>query len=130
MTKSLILVRGIPGAGKNTFAETIALGAPVISADDYFMRNGVYMFDKEQLGKAHRWCQNTATGYMVSGKPRIFVANTFTTEKEMKPYFDLAKNYGYAVFSIIVENRDGGKNVYNVLGETLTAMKERFNVKL
>ena len=35
----------------------------------------------------------------------IVVSNTFTMEWEMEPYYELAKKYGYKVFSIIVENR-------------------------
>jgi predicted kinase len=130
MSKSLILVRGIPGSGKTTFAETIAIGAPVISADDYFMQHGKYVFDKNKLGRAHLFCYNTTEGYMVGGKGRIFVANTFTTKKEMKPYYELAIKYGYTVFSIIVENRHGSKNVHDVPYGSLEAMRTRFDIEL
>jgi predicted kinase len=129
MAKSLILVRGLPGSGKTTFAKMLGTG-PVVSADDYFMQHGKYVFDKEKLGRAHQFCQNVTEGYMTGSKSRIYVANTFTTEKEMKPYYDLAKKYGYVVFSIIVENRHNGINIHNVPEDTLVAMKERFSIKL
>ena len=48
----------------------------------------------------------------------------------MKPYYELAEKYGYAVFSLIVENRHGGKNVHNVPEETLEKMRNRFEIKL
>ena len=56
--KILVLVRGIPGAGKTTFAEKLAwpLGAPVYSADDYFMKDGKYIFNVAGLGAAHAQC--------------------------------------------------------------------------
>lgn len=129
MAKSLILVRGLPGSGKTTFARMIGIG-PVVSADDYFMVNGKYVFDKDKLGKAHIYCRNETTAYMHEGKSRIYVANTFTTEEEMKPYFDLAKKYGYFVFSIIVENRHGHSSVHNVPETSVQTMKNRFNIKL
>jgi len=61
---------------------------------------------------------------------RIAVANTFTQEWEMKAYYDLAKEYGYTVFSLVVENRHNGVNVHNVPEEVLESMKNRFELKL
>jgi hypothetical protein len=60
----------------------------------------------------------------------IVVSNTFTQEWEMEVYFELAKNYGYTTFSIIVENRHGGVNEHGVPEDKLQAMKDRFQVKL
>jgi hypothetical protein len=48
----------------------------------------------------------------------------------MKDYFDMAKEYNYAVFSLVVENRHGGKNVHGVPEATLEAMEKRFDIKL
>ncbi len=61
---------------------------------------------------------------------RITVSNTFTQEWEMEPYFELAKKYGYKVFTVIVENRHGGINEHNVPEDKLEQMKNRFEVKL
>jgi hypothetical protein len=60
----------------------------------------------------------------------IVVSNTFTQEWEMKPYYDLSEQYGYRVYSIIVENRHGGINEHNVPEEKLEQMKHRFQIKL
>jgi len=48
----------------------------------------------------------------------------------MKPYYKMAEEFGYTVFSIIVENRHGGVNVHNVPAETIEKMKNRFSVEL
>ena len=61
---------------------------------------------------------------------KIVVSNTFTQEWEMEPYFTLAKEYGYTVFTIVVENRHGGTNVHNVPEDKIEQMKNRFEVKL
>ena len=61
---------------------------------------------------------------------KIAVSNTFTQEWEMDAYYELAKQYGYRVFSLIVENRHGGVNEHGVPEDKLEQMKTRFEVKL
>lgn len=130
--KLLILTRGIPGSGKTTFAHFMADSNeyPVISADDYFMVDNEYKYDRNLIGQAHAHCQSKTEKHMRAETERIFVANTFTTEREMQPYFDLAKKYGYKVFSIVIENRHGNINVHDVPKETIQKMKDRFDIKL
>jgi hypothetical protein len=60
----------------------------------------------------------------------VVVSNTFTQEWEMEPYFELAKKYGYKVFTVIVENRHGGTNEHNVPEDKIEQMKTRFEFKL
>jgi hypothetical protein len=48
----------------------------------------------------------------------------------MNEYFELAKKYGYKVFTIIVENRHGGVNQHGVTVDKLEQMKNRFEIKL
>jgi hypothetical protein len=102
----------------------------VISADDYFMKDGKYEFDASKLSQAHSDCQSRTQSAMEFELPIICVANTFTTEWEMRPYFDLAKKYSYNIFTIIVENRMNNINVHDVPAETLKKQKERFNIVL
>ena len=71
--------------------------------------------------------------YIYSSKDtseRLIVSNTFTQQWEMKPYFDLAEQNGYRVYSLIVENRHGGVNEHGVPDEKLEQMENRFEVKL
>jgi len=60
----------------------------------------------------------------------IAVSNTFTQEWEMETYFKLAKQYGYTVFTVIVENRHGGVNQHGVPEDKIQIMKDRFEIKL
>lgn len=133
--RTLILVRGLPGAGKSTIAHSY--GRMVIEADQYFLNDkGEYKFDRSKLHHAHRDCQGRVEFQMITSHHRgdeqdiIVVANTFTQEREMKPYFDLAARYGYQVHTIIVENRHGNSSVHDVPLETINAMRNRFEVKL
>ena len=64
------------------------------------------------------------------GDLRITVSNTFTQEWEMEPYVEMAKEYGFKVFTLIVENRHGGVNQHEVPEDKIELMKNRFEVKL
>jgi predicted kinase len=126
--KSLFLLRGLPGAGKSTLAKSI--GGSHIEADMFFMKDGEYQFDPTKLRDAHEWCRRTTETAMVRGSDKVIVSNTFTQEWEMKAYYELAKNHGFTVFSLIVENRHEGVNEHNVPQEALDRMKARFETKL
>lgn len=106
------------------------LGKAICCADDWFMRNGTYVWNYKHIGDAHNWCQRKCNRYMQIGAERIVIANTNVTAKSMQPYFDMAKEYGYNVFSIIVENRMSTKNIHSVPDETLDKMRNKFEIKL
>jgi predicted kinase len=127
--KNLILLRGLPGSGKSTVAEMFPK-AVHYEADMYFMVNGEYKFDVTKLKNAHAWCQDMVYMDMLKDVPTIVVSNTFTQEWEMEAYYKLAKDYGYTVFSLIVENRHGGRNIHGVPDDKLEIMKNRFEIKL
>lgn len=135
--KILTLVRGLPGSGKSTFANLITNEFSICEADLFFYdKEGNYNFDGSKLKLAHVWCFNQVRTRMEDNKlnpqfyPEIVVSNTFTQEWEMEKYYKLAEEYGYKVFSIIVENRHGGINQHGVPAEKLEQMKNRFNIKL
>ena len=128
MEKHLFLLRGLPGAGKSTLAKSI--GGAHFEADMFFMENGEYKFDATKLKDAHNWCRHSVMDTMKAGKPKVIVSNTFTQEWEMDAYYLLAKELGYTVFSLIVENRHDGVNEHGVPQEALDRMKNRFEVKL
>ena len=132
----LILVRGLPGAGKTTLAKVILqlpsnVEPEVLSADDFFVNSeGECIFDATKIKEAHNYCQFRSSERMRQHKSRIVVANTFTQEWEMDIYYDMAERYNYRVHSIIVENRHGNKNIHDVPEDKLQQMKERFQIKL
>lgn len=124
---NLILVRGVSGSGKSTVVRMFG-NCPNVSADEFFtMPGGSYKFDPSKLNEAHKWCQTVVEDIMEVLWCDIAVHNTFTTEWEMQPYFDLAEKYGYKVFTIIVENRHGNKSIHNVPEATIKAQAERLS---
>jgi predicted kinase len=129
MNKSLILLRGLPGSGKTTLG--YAMGVTPLAADDYFYdEEGNYNFDGSKLKIAHNWCKVRTEHQMEDGIGMIVVSNTFTQEWEMESYYKLAEQYGYTVFSLIVENRHDGINEHGVPADKLEQMKNRFEIKL
>ena len=132
MGKNLYIVRGLPGSGKSTFARSIAKSYQVFEADQYFIdsETGEYKFDGSKIKLAHNWCKLRVEQSMEDDFQKIAVSNTFTQEWEMDTYYELAKQYGYRVFSLIVENRHGGVNEHGVPEDKLEIMKNRFEVKL
>jgi predicted kinase len=129
MEKMIYLVRGIPGSGKSTLAKT--LGGQHYEADMFFINeNGEYNFDFTKIKDAHQWCQGMVKTDMILEYPKIVVSNTSTQEWELEAYFELAKEYGYTVFSVVVENRHGGVNQHGVPEDKLEQMRNRFNIKL
>ena len=135
MMRNLYLLRGLPGSGKSTLARFV--GDAFVEADMFFLKNGKYEFDGSKIRDAHAWCQSTVREWMQMNADtygleysEIAVSNTFTQEWEMEAYYDLAKEFNYKVFSIIVENRHGGENQHGVPEEKLEQMKNRFEIKL
>jgi hypothetical protein len=101
----------------------------------YFFEGNEYKFNPLKLKQAHAWCQDQVRISMKNsdrtiGDLRIAVSNTFTQEWEMEPYIEMAKEYGFKVFTIIVENRHGGVNQHNVPEDKIELMKNRFEIKL
>lgn len=122
--KNLILVRGLPGSGKSTFAHLIS--DTVFEADQYFMKDGIYCFDKELLPKAHAWCQAQVTIAMIAGKPLIVVSNTMCRKWEMIAYVNLSKVYGYMLTEVTM-TQPVRENVHGVPDDVIERMKATWN---
>ncbi len=95
----VVILRGIPGAGKSTYAKK--LRAPtgvveIVSADDYFSRDdGVYRFVAHQLPAAHARCLLAFHEAIRDGVALVVVDNTNVTAVEIAPYYALALAYDY-----------------------------------
>ncbi|CAC5398331.1 CNP [Mytilus coruscus] len=58
-SKTMFIMRGVSGSGKSTLVRLIGniyRDSRICSADQYFMKNGKYQFDKSNLSIAHEKC--------------------------------------------------------------------------
>lgn len=124
---TLILIRGVSGSGKSTYAKKLMSKDPAFShyeADMYFYTPlGDYKFDPKLLPKAHEWCRTQTENDLRNGKS-VIVSNTFTKQWEIKPYIDLAKTIGA---NLIIKKATGNyKNVHGVPDSVVATMKDRW----
>lgn len=131
--KTLILIRGLPGAGKSTLAKLLSEGGkyPVHAIDDYFTdEKGEYHFNFRDNHLAYKNCEARTEKSMQENHAKIILDNTFTMDWEMNPYFSIASKYNYSVFVFTVENYHGEQNIHHITREQLEKMAEKFRVKL
>ena len=133
-SKELVIVRGVPGCGKSTFAKMLSRGhGKVFEADDYFYEHGdsEYNFDSSKLGEAHEWCRNRVESAMRDqGIPNVVVSNSSSQVWEFLPYVSLAAKYGYRVHSVLKENRHNSDSVHEVPENVCNKMRNRFEIRL
>ena len=130
--RTLYLIRGLPGAGKSEFAVELELAfapeAVRISLDRHIARHGRF-----EPGLVEEW--NAADlvycrELMSFGQQRIIVDNVFARAFWMRGYTAAAKECGYLVRSLIVENRHGGSSEHRVPETVIRRYQEAFEIKL
>lgn len=125
----LYLVRGLPGSGKTTLAKK--LGGNWVAADDFFVSDGQYCFDPEQLAMAHSWCEDCAKT-MLAQKVDVAVHNTFSQRWEMQPYLQAAKFFksGLTVIDLydagLTDEQLATRNTHGVPLATIRQMRARW----
>jgi predicted kinase len=131
-TKTLTLIRGLPGSGKTTLATQLLLSDDTLptsvafhaEADSYFCwPDGVYRYDKSKVAAAHEWCRISTEVHMRNDE-NVVVSNTFTRLWEMRPYAELARKFGYKLLIIEVNGR--WPNEHGVSDEHISLMAKRW----
>lgn len=129
---NLYLIRGLPGSGKSTFAQTLAdnLDCNHFEHDKYlYTEDGEYLWTEKRMAYAYRQCLRDTEATMAEGEP-VVVSNVFPTAKSLKNYKKLAEKYGHRVTYIVVENRRGGTNIHDVPQEALDDMRKAFQISI
>lgn len=99
----MTIERGASGSGKSTHAKSLGAksydpfaGVQIISADDFFMKRGVYTFDPSLLGEAHGSCIRKAVAGIMR-RADLVIDNTNCRVAEIAPYYALGEAYSYEV---------------------------------
>ena len=112
--KTLIIARGIPGAGKTAFANTLAAFSSeccvMASEDDYWMRDTRYDFSHDTVDDAFLFMANKAMRAMAHDVPLVIIhtAALDITSHLWKRVFIHAFCHDYMVFPLIIQ-----RNIYN-----------------
>lgn len=144
-------MRGLPGGGKSTWVQNnielqLEFGTrsvAICSTDDQFLdSSGKYIFDPTKLGVNHANNQLKCQRMLRAGVEVVYIDNTNTTNKEMKPYKQMALDFNYEVKEVLIGGefifsedekvRNGyidlctKRNTHGVPREAIVKMLERF----
>lgn len=138
MKPVLIILRGVSGSGKSTFAEWLVKNLVIRStvknyyhydletkkfeADQWFIDNDE-PWNPRYLSTAHEWCMAEVRKSLQDGYITI-VSNTTTTKKELDPYIKIATDLGIQCFVLVT---DGDyENVHDVPDKKVRQQAHRF----
>lgn len=102
----LIILRGLPGAGKSTLVSKLEIDnnikAVICSADDffYFGKDKIkenYKYDINLARKAHFSCKEKCIKALKNNESLIIIDNTNIKYKEYKDYITLGSAYNYEI---------------------------------
>lgn len=131
--KKLIIMRGLPGSGKSEDAKRLVGNGIIHSTDDYFIRNGMYVFNSKYVGRFHYLNLISSIVSMKRGISPIIIDNTNTLAADCVSYVEMGKMYGYEI--IVVEPGSSWafdieelmkRNAHGVPRETLVEMLEQY----
>lgn len=130
LMKQFIIVRGLPGSGKSTFASMLAPPEHVCCFDEFLYIGSVYSFTQQRLVRAKRLTFGKFMGLVDGGVERIVFAGVSPDVVDVERFANAALAVGYVVTWLVVENRHGGKSVHGVPDETIDGMRVGFKIKL
>lgn len=142
---NLILIAGLPGAGKSTLARKFAWDHTTLLEADLYP--GIYTFRKGEapifhgaerddngvplIKRAHQWCIDQARLALQGGGGAV-VSNTFSQKWETRAYYILAREYGAQVYLIdlfdqgLSDESLAQRNTHGVPLSAIAAMRARW----
>lgn len=99
----VIIMQGVPGSGKITWAQSVeGANVTIVSADHFFENpiTGEYRFNPAKLGDAHASCMRDFLSTLMDPHGLddiVIVDNTNIMIDQMSPYYLVARAYGVPV---------------------------------
>ncbi len=120
-----VILRGLPGSGKSTFAKRLAVehGFIHLEADAHFYVNGEYRFDPARVADAHALVVRDALAQLQLGA-RVVVANTHARLWEMAGIVGAASLVQRSF--CIVELKGAYSNIHDVPDTVISGMIARW----
>ena len=102
--KTVIINRAVSGSGKTTLSRCVVEGlrakgisVAVHSTDDFFMRDGRYVFELDKLNGYHARNLAEFVADLESGKDVVICDNMNLLPWQAQPYTDAARKYHYRI---------------------------------
>lgn len=124
---TLLIIRGLPGSGKTTLAKTLTQS--VFAADDYFMVDGRYEYDRTRIKLAHDQCFENVAKALAKGETLVAVTNVFQTKWQIVRYANLAAAYNYRIWVVDLFDQNfsdaelAQRNMHNVPLDEIVRMR-------
>lgn len=115
----LILVRGIPGSGKSTFAKQFK-DCVHVESDQFCMQGDKFVWNEAEHKANQLRCWNMTKDNLERGKD-VVVAATFTTKDKIDPYITLGHTCNAQV--LVFRMTGEFKNVHDVADEKVGRYK-------
>lgn len=99
--KTVIALASPSGGGKSTVAKNMAIDLVryntigIYSTDDFFIQDGIYLFDVHRLGQAHKWNFDRFIKALENSTDTIIIDNTNLSFSEFRPYMKEAFKHEY-----------------------------------
>jgi predicted kinase len=131
--RKVIILSGISGVGKSTYARDNFPGALRFSADDFFSRSGEYKFDPTKLGEAHANCFKRFLAHLAieNVDMTLVVDNSNCEAWEIAPYVLAANAFGWEheIITLFVPwnklEKCADRNIHGVLTNALSVMFDK-----
>ena len=136
---TVVILRGLPGSGKSHLAEdctetkTDPSQVAIVSADDFFLRDGHYEFVASQAYKAHQHCIQQLLDALLAKTKLIVIDNTNSRIWEYRLYLYLSEILGCKCHVLeipcpttAVAEKFGRRNQHSVGLQAVTNMFKRW----